>query len=250
MTLDVSAPPLPAVRELQQAAREIQQYKYTATTERALLLVQAAQRALAEIRNPLEGKIIVDQLSAVELYFKRQKAELNACNILVGQRLMTERRIGELLPGLISEGNPQLLQAVTVKLEDMKISRRQSMNWQHLAQIELEDFRHAIRQAIDEEQELSEAWALRYWSEHIAPEVVKSNGHAQDEEVIPASEPPENFPEDWTHANFGNEIQDLLSECGETFSQITGMTADRDIIELCETMDARIKDLFKRMKTT
>jgi hypothetical protein len=50
-------------------------------------------------------------------------------------KIRAERRAGELLAGTVTAGNPQLSHDVTIKLDDLGISRKQSSRWQQEASV-------------------------------------------------------------------------------------------------------------------
>ena len=134
--------------------------------ELANKLVIAASQALSQAETVYEMKDIRDKLDGIETYLKRQKAEMVSCNLLTAQRLRTEREIGRMLDAteLSKGGRPgnRYPEGTGSKLSDYGISKKQSMNWQRLAQIDDEDFELWVVENV-ETKELTRAALLRVW---------------------------------------------------------------------------------------
>ncbi len=127
-------------------------------------LVVAAQVALQQATEVDQVKDIRDKLNGVETYLKKQKVELVNSNLVVAQRMRTERALGWLIPEKFPVGNPQWSSRSTNVMDDYGISKFMSSRWQKIAEIDDQDFELYVQELIDKNEELTTAGLLRYFA--------------------------------------------------------------------------------------
>lgn len=149
-----------AVILLEQAASEIKNNNGTPSTELAVNLVIAAQRALAQATGVDEIKDIRDKLNGVEIYLKRQRAELVNSNLVVAQRMRTERELGKMIPDRFPHGGDRKSSSTNSNLKSYGISPFMSSRWQRMAAIDADDFEEWVQDNL-ESDELTTALLLR-----------------------------------------------------------------------------------------
>lgn len=238
-------------------AEELQTGRLNPSRGLALAIANAAGQALDHARTAPEAKDIRDKQIALEAWFNAQRAQLGHINILVASRLETERKIGKLLAETTIKGGirhnshdgscermPSLPEGITYN---------ESSRWQHLAEIDDEDWRTWVDERLkDTGFELSTAAALRYWSEFVAPTLhpAAPARHYEPTDGIPtnAPEPPAPFDEDHDEANYGPQIRTLLENCCAAFENIMSLTAEEEIIDICKTMRRSIQSLQEEME--
>ena len=167
---------------LTKAKDELQREPYKPSVELAVSLVNSATRALAQAETPEAMRGIRSQLTTVEHWFKQQKATLIESNLIVAERLRTERKIGEWLRDNMQHGGDRQsekarLPEVTL-LSDAGISRKDSHRWQRMAAIDEADFELWVEEGLND-KELSTAAALRLWA------LLANTGGFVKEAVIP-----------------------------------------------------------------
>jgi len=91
-----------------------------------------------QTNGPEEMLDIYSKLSTVETYYKKRQAELVDSNLLVAQRLRTERSLGEWLAANVKAGNPQLSHRTIIGLPD-GVTPDKSSRWQRLSQVDSND---------------------------------------------------------------------------------------------------------------
>jgi len=167
--------PNKTIATLDQIENELSRRQFSPTRDLAISLVMAAKQALASANGIGEVKDVRDKLRSFEVYFKRQRAELITSNLVVAQRLRTERELGAMLKWTVRRGNPQLYgdsqlsHDVTIgKLPD-GIGRKDSSRWQREAEIDNDDFEAWVQERLNSE-ELSTAALLRLWIETHQPD--------------------------------------------------------------------------------
>lgn len=144
---------------LQVAANSIQELGETPSQELALSLIHSAQIALDNCRNPNDARRIRSGLRAIETYFQRQRAQRIESNLIVAQRLRTERKIGEMLGETVENHGPKRLYRDDTVIPD-GISRVESSRWQMIARIAESDFEMWVSEHLNSD-ELSTAAAYR-----------------------------------------------------------------------------------------
>ena len=93
------------------------------------MLLDKAARALAKC-NIDQAKSIRDKAQALEVYARQAKQSATMERQCAVIRLRAERRIGQLLAGMVRAGNPQLSHRATIGLGKLGITRNQSAKWQ------------------------------------------------------------------------------------------------------------------------
>jgi hypothetical protein len=116
----------------------------------ALVSYEQARQAISLVRQLPKAKLYVDQLSALQDFARRAKDHELQCWVSE-MRLRAERRTGELLRDNVRPGNPQWLPPGTIAttLDKLKISKRESMEWQRLASLSGEEFDEYLARAQD-----------------------------------------------------------------------------------------------------
>jgi hypothetical protein len=179
--------------------------------ELARSLVSSAARALSVLGADAESVIDVrNKLSLGEHLLRLRGARLIEANLVVAQRLRTERRLGEILPSLISEGRPKQSGDTTVyRLGELSLSRDQSMKFQRIAQIDEADFESMISEQIND-KELSTEWAMRLWTAFV-----KSTIEAGEDPRAATRPPePEHAPEQESTCQCHCREQLTCPDCG------------------------------------
>ena len=108
-------------------------------------------------------KAVRDKAEAVRTYAKAAKLGLNIQNHAAEVRLRAERKAGSFLAALKLRGGDRRSKGhrVTLKLEDLGISRQQSKRWQRLASLPEEDLLDFVRTANELGQEITSSSLLR-----------------------------------------------------------------------------------------
>ena len=104
-----------------------------------LVLLNRAARTLAKCTVD-EAKDIRDKARALEVYTEQAKISATMERQCAVIRLRAERRIGQLLAGMVKRGNPQLCPKGTIGLGKMGVTRKQSSCWQIGATLPEKDF--------------------------------------------------------------------------------------------------------------
>ena len=104
-----------------------------------LVLLDRAARALSRCSVD-EAKSIRDKAQALEVYARQAKQSATMERQCATIRLRAERRIGQLLAGMVRAGNPQLSHRATIGLGKLGITRSQSSRWQTAASLPEKDF--------------------------------------------------------------------------------------------------------------
>ena len=165
-------------------------------SETPLARLELACRLLAEARSLDEVKVVVDLAEAARVYARRAQLGLEAQNNAAEVRLRAERRAGELLAEMHKHtgGRPPIqptagagveggvgggknpLPAVTCfrgppapRLDDLRISRRQSSQWQQIAALPEPVFEAHIKTTRARRKELTTAATLKLAREHRGP---------------------------------------------------------------------------------
>lgn len=137
----------------------------------AITLVAAAQRALESAHTVPEAKDVRDKLVSLQTYFSKQRAGLVNSNLVVAQRLRTERVLGRMIPeqfpwgGDGGDGNSKM------SLRHLGILPHQSAIWQREIKYcpDDEDFEVWVNENL-ETQEFTTAGFLRDHQEFATPE--------------------------------------------------------------------------------
>ncbi len=123
---------------------------------------------VAEASSIDELKDIRDKAEAIRLYAKKQKNALDIQNNAAEVTLRCTRRMGEMLPGIVKPGNPQLSHDGTdntshkeVKLSDIGITRNESSRCQTIAQLPEETFERHIAETKEKRKELTQAGLVK-----------------------------------------------------------------------------------------
>lgn len=142
----------------------------TPNEELAQSLVSAAAHALSVLGgDPMLTSGVRNGLLLGEHLLKLRGARLIESNLVVAQRLRTERALGAILPDTINPGRVKTSdEATVVRLGDLSLSRDQSSDFQRMARIEDADFEHMVSERVND-RELSTAWAVRMWREFVQP---------------------------------------------------------------------------------
>ena len=125
----------------------------------ALTLYDAARRALSEARRIDEVKDIRDKALAMQ-HYARAARDSQLIDDATEIRIRAERRAGELLRDMAEKGEREAAgrpekrsQGVTIRLEDIGVSKMQSHRWQKLAA--LDDAAFEARTALAKKQALA-----------------------------------------------------------------------------------------------
>ena len=121
-----------------------------------LTVLDRAARALAKC-NVDEAKSIRDKAQALEVYARQAKQSATMERQCATIRLRAERRIGQLLSGMVKPGNPQWSHAATVGLGKLGITKSQSSRWQTAASLPDKEFERHLATG----QDLSTAALLK-----------------------------------------------------------------------------------------
>ena len=149
------------VSELGASVDKLKELDYSPSVELAQSLVSAARRALAVAQGPQEMGDIKKRLSTIEHWFKLQRASLVESNLVVAERLRTERAIGNWISENIKAGQPKKeLSHHGIILSDVGITSSDSARWQAIAGISPDDFEMWINENINT-TEISTTGALR-----------------------------------------------------------------------------------------
>jgi hypothetical protein len=122
----------------------------------ALILLDRAARALARC-NVDKAKSIRDKAQALEVYARQAKQSASLERQCATIRLRAERRIGQLLSGMVKPGNPQWSHAATIGLRKLGITKSQSSRWQTAATLPEKEFERYLATG----QDLSTAALLK-----------------------------------------------------------------------------------------
>ena len=155
-----------ALTLLRDAEREIKvQQNGKPTTAMILGLVNAATLALEQAGGVGEIKDIRDKLDGIEVYLKKQKVELVNSNLVVAQRMRTERELGKQIPYYFPQGGDRKSKTPTgyLKLADYGIDDHQSAKWQRYAAVENDDFELWVQEHL-ETDEITGAGLLKLYS--------------------------------------------------------------------------------------
>jgi hypothetical protein len=130
---------------------------------RELAVLDNALRMLERARSLDEIKEVRDKAETARAHAKRAKWGLQFQNLAAEIKLRAERNAGNFLASLKLRGGDRRskLHHVTVKLEDLGISRQQSRRWQQLASISEKDFAKYIQTANELGREVTSAGLLR-----------------------------------------------------------------------------------------
>lgn len=132
----------------------------------AATLVSAAQKALAESGDIPDMANVRDRLLWGERLLELRGARLIESNLVVAQRLRTERAIGEVLEATITPGRKKSGDS-TITLGQMNLSRDESSAFQRIAKIEEHDFETMMQDRM-QSGELSTSWAVGLWRQFVA----------------------------------------------------------------------------------
>lgn len=145
-----------------------------ASQSRELVLLDQADRLLAESKTFEEVKSIRDKAEAARTYVKAAQLGLELQNRAAEIKLRAERKAGKFLTNLSLRGGDRRSKThtATLKLEDLGINRDQSRRWQHLAAVPEKEFQNYLKSAQAEGRELTSAGLLR-----LAASLRHVNGH-------------------------------------------------------------------------
>lgn len=117
----------------------------------ALVSLDNAQRALSECKNVMQAKKIMDAAEAARIYLARTHASLEAVNHATEIRTLAERQMGEFLATTPKNGGHKFAggrghqpPAQSPTLEEMGISKEQSVVAQRLAKVPPEEFEQRL----------------------------------------------------------------------------------------------------------
>lgn len=132
----------------------------------AELRVSELRRTLAVCLCVDEVKEIRDRATAVAAYYQQRGASLEIQNDAAEVRLRAERRLGELLKVMPKNAGGRPSKTGSKKqqvspLREIGITRKQSMTWQQIAEIDEEDFEERIATARGNGIELTTTRVLR-----------------------------------------------------------------------------------------
>lgn len=164
-----------ALTRLQEATQELRQQPFHPSRDLALSLANAAANALQEANGALEVKDIRDKLHLLEMWFKKQRAQLVDSNLLVAQRLRTEWELGGELetggrkPGQRNQTFPEGRSELPPTLKQLGMTEKESHWYRRIHQIDMADRETWIEEK-QLSKELSTAGLLRLWAEMYQPE--------------------------------------------------------------------------------
>lgn len=139
---------------------------------RGLRLVEDAARMLSQATTIDEIKDIRDKAEAIRAYYRQVGAGLEAQNAAAKIKIMSERKIGELLassglrPGRPKNGNTML----PLSLDDLGIEKMQSSRWQQMASVPAAAFEGHVAKSESEGRELTSSSVLKL-AKKSTPEV-------------------------------------------------------------------------------
>ncbi len=135
----------------------------SANGSRDLAFLDHASRILAEAKSIEDVKAIRDKAEAARAYARAAQLGLDLQNRAAELKLRAERKAGDFLASLMLRGGNRSSKGhrVTLKLEDLGISRHQSKRWQSVASVSERDFSKYLREANDLGRELTSAGLLR-----------------------------------------------------------------------------------------
>lgn len=119
---------------------------------------------LAEAETIAEKKNVGAKAEAIRRYLKTQNASLEEQNHFAEVTLRSRRDIGQMIPSLVSKGNPQIRHddgIDTFQLEELGISENFSARCQALAKIDDEKLEQYIADVKEKGEELTTAGLLR-----------------------------------------------------------------------------------------
>jgi hypothetical protein len=135
------------------------------TISRELAVLDQASRLLAEAKSFEDIKAIHDKVEAIRTYAKAARLGLEAQNQAAELKLRAERKAGGFLRaiGLRGGNRKSKLPGATLKvrLDELGISRKQSMIWQTVASVSEKDFCEYLKTMNEQTQEVTSAGLLR-----------------------------------------------------------------------------------------
>lgn len=137
----------------------------------AIVKLDEARRALAEMRDVDEVKDVRDKAEAMRIYARQAHLGLEAQNHAAEIKLRAERRVGQLLEELKPGGNGSNQHkqsshderiAKKPTLEELGISYSQSSRWQAIAALPESEFEKRLDAIKDADKEITTAAMLRF----------------------------------------------------------------------------------------
>jgi hypothetical protein len=131
--------------------------------QRELAVLDEVSRILAEATSLEAIKAVRDKAEAARTYARAAQLGLNLQNRAAEMKLRAERRAGDFLKLMRLRGGDRRSKErrVTLKLEDMGISRQQSTRWQRVASITEEEFADYLKITCAAGREVTSAGLLR-----------------------------------------------------------------------------------------
>lgn len=154
------------------------------TEPKEIQLLSQAKTMLAEARSFTELKDIRDKAEAVRMYCRSRGDSLDAQNYAAEVRLLSERKIGELLMLMDNHGGDRKTESSLQResLKDIGISHVQSHRWQTIASVPDADFERHIAELKGDGHEITTASVLQLAKE-LKQEKRKSDRAESQEEI-------------------------------------------------------------------
>jgi hypothetical protein len=129
---------------------------------RELAVLDQASQILEEARSLEDVKVIRDKAEAARTFIRAARLGLDLQNRAAELKLRAERKAGQFLASLkLRGGRRSKGHAVTLKLEDLGISRQQSKRWQAVASVSERRFLDYLQEANQQGREVTSAGLLR-----------------------------------------------------------------------------------------
>jgi hypothetical protein len=149
-----------------------------ASLPHAMSVLEEIRRELAKSTDLEKIQDLRDQAESIRHYIKTAAWGLEMQNRAGAVKLLCERRIGQILEGLLCRGGDRKSadQEVFVTLKDLGISRIQSSRWQREGSLPEEEFDQYVKQAKKEGRELTSNGLLRLAKLHVGSAQSNNNG--------------------------------------------------------------------------
>jgi DNA modification methylase len=135
----------------------------SAQTELAVIPARLTQLkvAIESATDVRDVKDIRDKAEALRGYAKQAGYGLQIQNSVCEVKIMAERRAGKLLARMVRPGNPQLYDDVTIRLQELGITRNKSSQWQLMATVPKHMFQAWVKETKENGHELTSSGLLR-----------------------------------------------------------------------------------------
>ena len=138
--------------------------------ELVVSLISAAQSALDQARTVKEGKVILDKLSGIGTYLKKQKAEQVKQNMVFGQRIKTEWVLGGWIPEQHPQGKHSLATLASEGVDD-----HESRRFQRVHKIDLDDIMDWVYTDVEKDEKTTSGMFRLFMNIHLSDDSYEWN---------------------------------------------------------------------------